>query len=163
MIGDTNIENNKIVRKQKPILKNGYCKPCFSRTNNLCCKQAAPTTTFKSNATLKTYQIFHPLNCIRSYIICSLECLKCQIQYVVKSGTDFKIRLHKKEKTQNKKDVTRKDSIPASNDFDIEGHNFKIHAKFILIEQLNQTNLDKLTLRKRLKIRKYFWILKLKK
>ena len=71
MIGDTNIENNKIVRKQKPILKNGYCKPCFSKTNNLCCKQAAPTTTFKSNTTLKTYQIFHPLNCIRSYIICS--------------------------------------------------------------------------------------------
>ena len=47
-------------------------------------------------------------------------------------------------KTQ--KDVTTKGSIPASNRFDIEGHNFNIHAKFILTEQLNQRNLDKLIL-----------------
>ena len=54
----------------------------------------------------------------------------------------------------DQKDVTRKDSTPASNYFNIEGHNFNIHVKFILIEQLNQTNLDNLTLQKRLKIRK---------
>ena len=54
----------------------------------------------------------------------------------------------------DQKDVTRKDSTPASNYFNTEGHNFNIHVKFILIEQLNQTNLDNLTLRKRLKIRK---------
>ena len=39
MIGGTAIENNKVVRKQKLILKSGYCKPGFSRTNNLSCKQ----------------------------------------------------------------------------------------------------------------------------
>ena len=38
------------------------------------------------------------------------------------------------------------------NYFNIEGHSFNIHAKFILTEQLNQTNLDKLTPQKRLKI-----------
>ena len=34
--------------------------------------------------------------------------------------------------------------------------------KFILIEQLNQKNLDKLTLRKQFKIRENLWTLKLK-
>ena len=38
MIGGTTIENIKVVRKKKPILKSSYCKPCFSRTNNHCCK-----------------------------------------------------------------------------------------------------------------------------
>ena len=38
MIGGTTIENIKVVRKKKPILKSSYCKPCFSRTNNDCCK-----------------------------------------------------------------------------------------------------------------------------
>ena len=30
----------------------------FSRTNNICCKQVVPATTFKCNVSLKTYQIF---------------------------------------------------------------------------------------------------------
>ena len=34
------------------------------------------------------------------------------------------------------------------NHFNIEGHNFNTHTNFMLIEQLNQTNLDKPTLRK---------------
>ena len=58
MIGDTTIENKKVVKKHKPTLKSSYCKPCFSRENNLCCKQVVPAKTFKSNVTLKTYQIF---------------------------------------------------------------------------------------------------------
>ena len=70
---------------------------------------------------------------------------KCQLNYVGKSETKFNIR--------HRKDVTRKGSIPASNHFDIEGHNFNIHTKFILIEQLNQRNLDKLILRQQLKTR----------
>ena len=127
MIGDITIENNKVVRKQKPMLKSGSCKPSLSRTNNLCYKQVVPTTTFKSKVTLKTYQIFYQLNCKSSYIIYLLKCLKFQLQYNGKSGTEFNIRLN-----NHRKDVTRKDSIPASNHFDIEGHNF------------NQTNLDKL-------------------
>ena len=36
LTGDTTIENNKVIRKQKLILTSDYCKPCFSRTNNLC-------------------------------------------------------------------------------------------------------------------------------
>ena len=127
----------------------------FQKQKGLCCRQVVPSTTFKSSITLKIYQIFHQLNCKSSYTIFSLECLKCQLQFVEKSETEFNIRL-----SNHKKCVTRKDSIPASNHFDIEGHKFNIHAKFILIEQLNQTNLDKFPLPKRLKIRKNYWILK---
>ena len=57
--------------------------------------------------------------------------------------------------------TTWKDSIPATNHFDIVGQNFNTQSKFILIERLNQTNLDKLTLRKRFKIREHSCILKL--
>ena len=66
-----------------------------------------------------------------------------------------------KNRIQSKTEDVSRISIPASNHFDTEGHNFNIHTKFILTEQLNQINLEKLTLRKRLKIRETFWILKL--
>ena len=46
MMGDTTIENNKVVRKQKPVLKNGYCKSCFSKRNKPFCKQVAPDHNF---------------------------------------------------------------------------------------------------------------------
>ena len=94
-------------------------------------------TALKTNVTLKTYQIFHQLNCKSSYII---YFLKCQLYYIGKSETEFNIRLN-----NHRKDITKKDSIPALYHFGIEGHNFDIHAKFMLIVQLNQTNLDKLT------------------
>ena len=60
------------------------------------------------------------------------------MQYVAKSETKFNIRPN-----NHIKDVTRRDSIPVSSHFDIEGHNFNIYAKFMLIEQLNQTNLNR--------------------
>ena len=59
------------------------------------------------------------------------------------------------------KDVTKKERIPGSQHFDTEFHDFKRQAKLITIEQLNQLNLDKSTLRKRLKVRENFWILTL--
>ena len=58
-----------------------------------------------------------------------------------KKKTEFNIRLN-----SNSKDVTKKDSIPALNHFVIEERKFNIHAKFMLIEQLNQINLNKLIL-----------------
>lgn len=88
--------------------------------------------------------------------IALLECSKCKIQYIRKSETQFNIRLNK-----HKDDVTRKDSIPASNHIEIEGHDFKRYVKLITIGQLNQKNLDKSTLRKRLKARENLWNLTL--
>ena len=39
LIGDINIESNKVFGKQKLILKGNYCKPWFSRTNKLLYRQ----------------------------------------------------------------------------------------------------------------------------
>ena len=84
-----------------------------------------------------------------------MECKRCKIQYVGKSETSFNLRLN-----NHRKDVTRK-SIPASNHFDDKDHKFERDAKFILIEKLKTQNADKEILRKRLKVRENFWILKL--
>ena len=46
--------------------------------------------------------------------------------------------------------------------FRLPGHNLNKHAKFTLIEQLNDTNIDKKLLKHRLKKREGFWIIKLK-
>ena len=46
--------------------------------------------------------------------------------------------------------------------FRLSGHNLNKHAKFTLIEQLNDTNIDKELLKHRLKKREGFWIIKLK-
>ena len=46
--------------------------------------------------------------------------------------------------------------------FRLPGHNLNKHAKFTLIEQLNDTNVDKELLKHRLKKREGFWIIKLK-
>ena len=43
-----------------------------------------------------------------------------------------------KRLNKHRNDVNRKDNIPASNNFNTEGHNFKSHVKFIIIEKLNQ-------------------------
>ena len=86
------------VRSHYHQIKSGYWKPCFSRTNNLCCKQVLLAATFKSNATLKAYQIFHQLYCKSSHIIYLLQCLKCQIQYVGKPEIKFSITLNNRRK-----------------------------------------------------------------
>ena len=64
------------------------------------------------------------------------------------SGTEFNIKLHKQ-----RKDVTGQ--------YTSKGNSFNMNPKFILIEKVNQRNLDKLTLWKRLKISEIFRILKL--
>ena len=79
-----------------------------------------------------------------------------QLQNVGKSETEFNKRLN-----NHRKNITRKDSRAASSQSDIEGYNFNTHAKFILIEQLHQTNMDTLIFEKRLEIKENFLILKL--
>ena len=129
LIGDTTIENNKVVIKQKLILTSGYCKPCFSRTNNLC-NQVGPATTFKRNITSKTYQIFHQKNCKGSYIIYLLEYVRVSSKMSVTIYWEIRNRIQ--FKTYNhRKDVTRKDSISTSNYFDIEGHNLYLQKNLI--------------------------------
>ena len=113
----------------------------------------AATTVVKSNVSIKTYQIFYPLNCKTSYILYLLECLKCQMQYVGKSKTEFNITLN-----SYRKRVTRKDNTPVSNHLPLKG---TILIRFKVTKQLNQANLDIVNLQKRSKIKENFWILEI--
>ena len=81
----------------------------------------------------------------------------CKIQYTEKSKTPFNLRLNNQIKG-----VNNPKTIQACHHFEIPGHNFMKHAKFILIEQLSETsNVSKQSLRLRLKRREDFWIIKL--
>ena len=88
-----------------------------------------------------------------------MECTLCKIQYVAKAETPFNIRLNNHRKDANGNNPK---AIPASIHFKQPGHNFNKHAKFTVIEQINNTiNTDIDTIKIRLKGREDFWILKL--
>ena len=67
-----------------------------------------------------------------------LECTKCKIQNVGRAETEFRIRLN-----NNRKDAWKSHAIFTSRHFSDKNHNFNTHAKFILIEQTHQININK--------------------
>ena len=78
-------------------------------------------------------------------------------QYTGKSETAFNIRLN-----NHRNDVHKTNTPEADQHFRLSGHNFDRRAKFTVIEQLNNIELDKKLLTFRLKKRESFWIHKLK-
>ena len=116
----------------------GKSKPCFARTDTLCCKHVIDTQTFKSNTTNKSCNIYHELTCKSEYVIYIMECIKCKKQYVGKSEWPFNIRLN-----NHRKDLKRIDAIPAIRHFSQTGHNFEHDAKFTIIEQIRNLNKEK--------------------
>ena len=65
-----------------------------------------------------------------------MECIFCKIRYVEKEETPFNIRLNNHRKDANG-DNTK--TIPTSINLRQHGRNFKKHAKFTLIEHINNT------------------------
>ena len=122
IIGTKLIEKGKAKRKSTYNIQ-GKCTLCLANNRILCRKQAANTTTFRSNQTKKIFQIYHNLNCKSKYVIYLLECTKCKIQYVRKVEPEFNIRLN-----NQRKDAWKSDAIPASRDFSDKNHNFNTHS-----------------------------------
>ena len=157
LIGGNRIFNNKVVRKTTKQPKQlGYCSPCLSRLNNLCCKQVKQTKTLQSYRTKETFQIFHNLTCKSENLIYLLQCRICQLQYVGKSGTPFNIRLN-----NPRKDPKSQASILECKYFNEQNYSFQQHAEFTLIEQIKKQTTAEET-RTLLKRRENFWVLKLK-
>ena len=75
-----------------------------------------------------------------------MECVLCNKQYAGKTEATFNLRL-----SNHRKDLNKQNLVQADQHFRLHGHNFNKHAKFTLIEQLNETNIDKELLRYRLK------------
>ena len=148
ILGKKTIINNKKQPRQS-INQNSYSKPCNSKLNHLCCTQVQATSTFRSTVTHKTFKIYKKLNCKSKFLIYLTECVLYNKQYTGKSETAFNLRLNK-------------NLLQADQQFRLPGHNSNKHSKFTLIEQLNDTNIDKQLLKHRLKKREDFWIIKLK-
>ena len=156
IIGGNTIVNSKVFKRQLKD-RNGKCKPCNGNKSSLCCKQVVNTTTFTSNQTKRTFKIFHQVNCKSNFIIYLLECTLCKLQYVGKSETPFNLRLNNHRK--DVKDINNSKAIPACTHFRKNGHDFNIHAKFTIIEQLNQIKTKSQDyLKILLKQRENFWI-----
>ena len=64
-------------------------------------------------------------------LIYLLQCRICQLQYVGKSETPFKIRLH-----NDRKDAKSEASVLACKHFSEQNHNFQQNAEFTFIEQI---------------------------
>ena len=156
LLGCKNIVDGKLQRLSKK-KKSGFSTKCFSKSENLCCKQVVHTQSFKSSVTQKTYHIFHDLNCKSKLLIYLMECRICRIQYIGKSETEFNIRLN-----NHRKDVNRQNAQQVDQHFKLPNHIFNQHARFTLIEQLDNMRIDKNLATLRLKKREDFWIETLK-
>ena len=78
------------------------------------------------------------------------------MQYVRKTDTAFNLRLN-----NHRKDARKPNSYLAFTHFQVKGHNFNKHAKFIIIDKMVNLHGSKEALQKVLVIREYFWIQKL--
>ena len=87
IIGTKLNKNGKAKRKSTNNIQ-GKCTPCLANNRILYCKQVINTTTFRNNLRNRIFKIHHNLNC-KSL----LECIKCKIQYIGKTETEFSIRL----------------------------------------------------------------------
>ena len=86
-----------------------------------------------------------------------MECRICRIQYIVKSETQFNIRLN-----NHRKNINRQNALQADQHFKLPDHNFNQHARLALIEQPGIVNIDKDLAKLRLKKREDFGIQNLK-
>ena len=150
ILGKKTIINNRKQLRQN-INQNGYSKLRNSKLNNLRCTQVQSTNTFRSTVTRKTFKICNELNCKSKYLIYLMKCVLCNKQYTGKSETAFNFRLN-----NHRKEVNKQNSLQADQHFRLSGNNFNKHKKITLIEQLNDTNIDKELLRSRLKKREDF-------
>ena len=121
-------------------------KPYNSKLNDLCCTQVELTNSFRSTVTYKTFKIYNKLSCKSKYLIYLMEFVLCNKQYRSKSETTFNLRLE-----NHWKDVNEQNLLQSDQHFRLPGHNFSTYTKFTLMEQLNDTNIDKELLKYRLK------------
>ena len=105
--------NVKKFNKQK-------CKPCFTISINLCCKQLKTCSTFQRAFKKNIFLIKHNVICKSSCVISLMECSHCEkSQYV---GNSLNLR-----KNTHRNDVSRTDGPPCDKHFQMPGHNFNAY------------------------------------
>lgn len=157
LIGQTTIVNNR-VKRTKQQRQIGKCSPCRTSFRNLCCNQIKNTTTFQSNITKETFQIYHRTNCRSHHVIYLMECKKCKIQYIGKCERNFNERLNKHRSDANN---PKPDTIPACKHFSNTHHNFNRDAIFTIIEKIEDQTKTPEEKHNIILRRENFWITKL--
>ena len=111
---------------QKEIRKTrqGKSRTCNTTRLALYCMQVVNTNTFRGIQTKSVFNIYHTIACKSQWIIYWLECILCNIQYVV-SQKPVLTSLN-----NHWEDVSNPKAIPVCVYFIKEGHNFIQCAKF---------------------------------
>ena len=159
LIGQMHLSRDKkILKTRKKSTTNNGCKACLTTTWNQCCRHIVSAKTFRSNVTGEEFPILHNLNCKSKHCIYLAHCTLCKgSQYVGKSEPPANLRIN-----THRYDVTSSNGCPFDKHFNLPNHDFNKHARFILIEQLNTTNISKTEARRRLEDREDHWMARLK-
>ena len=101
------------------------------------------------------WSVFHVILPVRAKCLMYLmKCASCNLHYVGKSKTSFKLCLNR-----HRSDVFDRNAIPACCHFTREKHRFNKHVKFTLIESTTNTNKPKEVIQELSKRRTNFWIM----
>ena len=98
------------------------------------CKGINKTTTFTSSNNNKTFKIFHSVNCQSSWVIYIIECNICNLQYIGKSDTAFKLQVHPGREFMG--EVTKE---MEKHDVRIRRENVNVHRDQGIVERFNRT------------------------
>ena len=135
--GNKTFDNKRILNIKK--FNKGKRLPCFTRSINLYCKQLKTCSTFQSDFNKNTFLIRHNVTCESNCVIYLMECRICEkSQYVGKSEYRLNLRIN-----THRNDVWRTDGPPCDRHFQMPGHNFNVHAKFIITEEVYDKSLSK--------------------
>ena len=127
------------------------------RSINLCCKQLKTCSTFQSAFNKNIFLIRHNVISKSSCTIYLMDCCLCEKwQYVGKSKCSLNLRMN-----THRNDVWRTDGPSCDKHYQMPGHNFNVHTKFTIIEEVYSKSLSKFKICSLLEHREDFWILKL--
>ena len=142
---------------KKQIEKNGFSRACHPEKKLKCCKLITETNNFSSNITKKTYKIHHTSDCKSKNVIYLLECKLCPVQYVGKAETELHFRL-----SNYRSEVKKPDPTPSAKHFQLPGHVFEEHARFTIIERIENPPSNKTAKTQLIEQREDRWMSELK-
>ena len=157
ILGQTHLTNNKKILEHNK-RKTGSCQACLNHGNNKCCNHITSTKTFKSEKTGEVFNIQHNLNCRSRNVIYLGSCTLCKYsQYIGKSEPSVNLRIN-----THRYDVNSPNGGRFDKHFNLPGHNYDKHARYIIIEQVRTpSSMNTTALRKLLEDREDFWMKRL--
>ena len=138
--------------KPKCTVEKAGCYKCTAKRCDLCSNFLMESDIFSSTATGKIYKIKEQLSCTSSNIIYIAQCIKCSLQYVGSTSTQFKVRFRNHKSAMK----TNKNSCEVAVHFNSADHSLS-DFKFVCIEALRDTN----EVDKKLLTREAYWMAQL--